>query len=216
MTAKTRIIFKRFVIGINLLLSSCLLLLHILSYINQADFWFVNLFALALPFLLLAQLCFFLIWMGLKSRWKWVSVITVLLSWKFILVFFAFHLNAPGKNKAVSNTALRITTWNVHLFNIPFYKTSLDSSMVTKIKELNPAVLSIQEMMYAKDLRSPLSLDSIRFTLGYQYSAAGFEDEQYKTYKSLFTYCGVIFSKYPILSVKTVIMVIFCMQTSKY
>ncbi len=204
MTAKTRIILKRFFIISNVLLSCCLLLLYALPYVNQSIFWFINLFAITLPFLLLAQLCFLVLWLFFKSKWGWAPVITLLLSWNFITALYAFKMKEPVKTGIVSDHSLRITTWNVHLFNIPFYKTSLDSSMLKKIKELNPDILTLQEIMYAKDIRHPFSLDSIMQALGFKYHAAGFEEEQYRPEKSDFTHCGVIFSKHPIIAVKTV------------
>jgi len=204
MTAKTRIILKRFFIFSNILLSCCLLLLHALPYVNQSDFWFVNLFAITLPFLLLAQLCFLVVWLFFKSKWWCLPVITMLLSWKFITAFYAFKVKEPEKTKIVSSHSLRITTWNVRLFNYQQNYTFFDTPMLNKITELNADIISLQEMMYAKDKNDQLSLDSMCRKLGFQYSAAGFEDESFKPYKSRFTYCGVIFSKHPIIAVKTI------------
>lgn len=204
MTANTRIILKKFFVGINLLLTVFLLLLHVLPYISQTHFWFVNLFALALPFLLFAQGCFFTVWLFFKSKWKWLPVITILLSWKFLTSFYSFSIKTPAKIRKDTDQTMRVVSWNVQMFNIPFYKTFLDTSMVKKVKELDADILSLQEVMYAKDINHPLSLDSISKQLGYQYHAAGFEDETFKPDKSYFTYCGIIFSKYPITAVKTI------------
>ncbi len=204
MTPKTRIILRHLFITGNLLLSCCLLLLHILPYANQGDFWFVNLFAITLPFLLLAQLCFLVVWLLNKSKWIWLPVVTLLLSWNYMMAFYAFKIKDPVKNRIVSDHSLRITTWNVRLFNYQQNLTFFDTPMLKKITELNADIVSLQEMMYAKDKKDPLSLDSMCRKLGFQYSAAGFEDESFKPYKSRFTYCGVIFSKYPIVAVKTV------------
>lgn len=204
MTANTRTILKKFLIGINLLLTVFLLLLHVLPYINQTSFWFVNLFALALPFLAAAQFCFFFIWLFLKSKWKWLPVATILLSWKFLASFYTFSTKTPDKTRKDKAQTMRVVSWNVKMFNIPFYKTFLDTSMVKKIKELDADILSLQEVMYAKDIKDPLSLDSISKQLGYPYYAAGFEDETFRPYESFFTYCGVVFSKYPVTAVKTI------------
>ena len=106
---------KQFIITCNVCVSVCMLLLYILPYTNQNFSWFINVFALLLPFLMVLQIMFLIFWLMVKRKLLWIPVVTIVLCWNLLGAMFALH---PVVTKhTATGQQLRVATWNAHLFN---------------------------------------------------------------------------------------------------
>jgi endonuclease/exonuclease/phosphatase family metal-dependent hydrolase len=199
---------KQFLITCNLLVSLCMLSLYILPYTDQSYFWFVNLFALAFPFLLLMQVGFLVFWLIAKPRVSALPILTLLLS--FGLLRSVFGLHWQQKDSGHLKHSFRLATWNVHLFNFFENNGRLDRAMMQDAAKLGADVMVLQEFVFSLDSSSSMSLDTIRKRLGFKYAIAG-NDRHFGVHTNAgskkeryFPFCVALFSNHPILQWKRI------------
>jgi endonuclease/exonuclease/phosphatase family metal-dependent hydrolase len=194
---------KTFIITCNIIAGTCMLLLYLLPHMNQRNGWFINLFALALPFLLLVQAGFFIFWALAKRKLAVIPLLFCIVSWGLITNFFSFRF-ASSKKQTQTNT-LRIATWNVHLYNFFENKGLLDKAMLEKTRQLKADILALQEFVFSLDSSSPVSLERIKKSLGYKYAvtandrAFGVHTNIKQRNEKYHPFCVALFSNYPVL-----------------
>src|ERR1700716_3783259 len=112
MTAKSRKLLTDFFIVSNFIVVFFYLLVCLVPFLNAGKFWFVAMLGLGFPLLLLLLLVFLLILLILKSRWVFLSLAALLLSWQQLSVVFALR---TGKEFNVEKPPgeLRVLSWNV-------------------------------------------------------------------------------------------------------
>ncbi|MBX9785458.1 MAG: endonuclease/exonuclease/phosphatase family protein [Chitinophagaceae bacterium] len=197
---------KQFIVLCNVLVSSCMLLVYVLPKSNQAYFWFINLFALTFPFLVLIQIGFLVFWLLAKRKLTLIPIITLLLCIPLIQKIIAVN----GTAKQTAEPGFKIATWNVHLLNFYERGGNHDEQMIQKAKELNAGVLAVQELVFSLDSNSYMSLDSLKAKLGFKYAVAG-NDRSFGVHTNggrrnerYFPFCVALFSNYPVLQWKKV------------
>ena len=94
MASKFRLFTKRFLIFANVVAVFFFLLACLAPYLNPQNWWFISFLGFAFPFLLLLVLGFGVWWLFVKRRLALISFIALLIGYKSISVFFAFHLPA--------------------------------------------------------------------------------------------------------------------------
>lgn len=203
-----RYITKRFFIISNVGLSVSMLLLYILPVTNQRVSWFINLFALLLPVLLILQIGFLVFWFLAKRKLVWIPVITLLLCWGLIGSLIGFHPSA--KKKIKGGTDFRVATWNTHLFNFFENDGHLDAAMMKEAKDFHADVFAVQEFVFSLDSSSPITLEKVKQQLGFKYVVAA-NDRAFGVHTNLkqkneryHPFCVAIFSNHPILQWKKV------------
>ena len=91
---------------------------------------------------------FILIWAIVRSRWTFLPLVALIISWQQISVFFAFGKLSSTKNTRPANT-LRILNWNVSSWDeANKHKNGGQShrkDMLGLIKAQNPDILCLQE-----------------------------------------------------------------------
>ncbi|MGN6402411.1 MAG: hypothetical protein ACTHMD_18270, partial [Flavisolibacter sp.] len=106
--------YKRFTkilfIVLNVLAAIAFLLACLAPYLNPQKWWAVSLLALGFAFLVVTLLSFIFFWLVFNARFVFISIIPLLIGWKAISVFFAFH--NPGKfNYEKPKNVLRLVHW---------------------------------------------------------------------------------------------------------
>ena len=193
--------YKRFTkvlfIVLNVLAAIAFLLACLAPYLNPQKWWAVSLLALGFAFLVVTLLSFIFFWLVFNARFVFISIIPLLIGWKAISVFFAFH--NPGKfNYEKPKNVLRIAHWNVGRFtewkknNNKGSKTRL--KMMDLIKEQNADVLCMQEFFHSTDSIYYDNLDYIVKELNYPYYYFSWDDDGYKQWVG-----QIIFSRFPII-----------------
>src|SRR5450432_2744107 len=198
MASKFRLFTKRFFIYSNIAVVLIFLLSCLVPYLDPQKWWFISFLGLAFPFLLATVLIFLGGWLIIaKPRFAVISVIALLLGFKSITVFLAFHRTTAFSYKKEPQT-LRIATWNVARFIELKRNTNQGSQtrlkMFELIKQQNADVLCLQEFYTSFDSAYYNNITPIQQGLGYPYFYFSFDADGDKHF-----YSSIIFSRYPIV-----------------
>jgi endonuclease/exonuclease/phosphatase family metal-dependent hydrolase len=197
MASKLRLFTKRFFIYSNVIVALVFLLACLVPYLNPGNWWFISVLGLAFPILLLLVILFLLGWlMLLRPKHALISFISLLIGYKSISVFWAFHQPQSFKKEKQAG-AIRVVSWNVARF-IELKKNSNKGSetrlkMLEQIKEQNADILCLQEF---HTCTNPEFYDNIAAVqeLGYPYYHFSFDADGDRHY-----YSSIIFSRFPII-----------------
>lgn len=198
-----RLLTKQFFITTNVLVSIPMLLLYVLPYSNQGYFWILNLFALLFPYCCLLQCVFVFFWLMAKPRLSVLPILTLVLCAPLMRNVVGLHTPEAQKSDLANN--FRVATWNVHLFDFYENRGQLDRKMLQKARALQADILCIQELVFATDTSSAMSLGQVRKRLGFRYVVAA-NDRSFGVHTNMntqnekyFPFCVAIFSQYPII-----------------
>ena len=196
-----RIFTKRFFIISNVVVSLLYLLACIGSLFHPQQFIFLPLLGLAFPILLLFELVFLLFWLGFRSKWSLLPLLTLAIGFSQVLNFFAFH---PLQNfeTVKASGSLRVLSWNVSWFD---GQTKEDNSppqrkqILKFIDNYQPDVICFQEFIqntweWQKDFMH--NIESLK-KMGYKYYY--FPPDNAYTKEEKFITGSSIFSKYPLV-----------------
>jgi len=191
-TTKTIIIITNAIVVI-LFLLACLT-----AWLTPTKFWWIGFAGLLVPYLILL-LCFsILFWLIVKPRLALISVVTLLIGWQQISVFFAVHTKTEFV-KEKNKKSIRIIDWNVESFNgltkNKETKKHIREDVAATIIQLQPDIVCLQEFntSHLQGIQSDnLSLFSKNFP--YHYFS-----RDYKRSNGLYQSGCIIFSKYPIV-----------------
>ncbi len=198
MASKLRLFTKRFFIYSNLAVVFIFLLACLVPYLNPQKWWFISFLGLGFPFLLLIVIFFAIGWLViLKPRYTLISGVALLLGFKSISVFLAFHKKQSFSYKKEPAT-IRVVSWNVARF-IELKKNSNKGSetrlkMFELIKEQDADILCLQEFHTSTDSAYYDNIEPIQKELGYPYYYFSFDNDGDNHY-----YSSIIFSRYPII-----------------
>ncbi|MBK6828822.1 MAG: endonuclease/exonuclease/phosphatase family protein [Chitinophagaceae bacterium] len=195
MAIRFRILTKRVFIICNVLLVFFFLISCLAPYLHPQKWWFISLFSLAFPFLLLLNLLCMAGWfIILRPRYALISGVAVLLSYKSILLVFAFH---PGGafNYDKKPGTLRVVSWNVARF-VELKKNNNKGSqkrlkMFELISQQDADVLCLQEFHTSTDSNYYNNIIAVQ-ALGYPYYYFSFDEDGDNHY-----YSSIIFSRIP-------------------
>jgi endonuclease/exonuclease/phosphatase family metal-dependent hydrolase len=190
--------FTKFVfLAVNCLVAVVFLLACLAPYLNPKKWWPVSLIGLAFAFIAVTLIAFLLFWLVFKPKYMLISIVTLVIGYKSIAVFFAF--NVPDKfdyNK--EKESLRVVHWNVARFTEWKRNNNKGSQtrmkMMDLIKEQKADVLCLQEFFTSED---PIYYDNIAYVkkeLGYPYCYFSYDDDGYLQWVG-----QAIFSRYPLI-----------------
>ncbi|HQV06822.1 MAG TPA: endonuclease/exonuclease/phosphatase family protein [Chitinophagaceae bacterium] len=182
----------------NIAMAILLLLSCLASYLNPQNWWVITFLGLGFPFLLLIVCLYLLVWLILqKPRLALISGIALLLSFKSISVFFAFHPFTHFNEKKEPGS-IRIVTWNVARF-IELKKNNNEGSgirkkMFAQLKAQNADILCLQEFHTATRSDYYNNISAIQEELHYPYYNFVYDLDGDSLY-----YSSIIFSRFPIV-----------------
>src|SRR5688572_30899254 len=97
MPSRLRIITRRTLVVLNIITAVLYLLSCLAPYIKPANSWVIAVLGLAFPILLALLVGFIFLWLILKLRRVWYSLVVLLAGYKSINVSWAF--NAPSRSE---------------------------------------------------------------------------------------------------------------------
>ena len=193
--------YKRFTkflfIGLNVLTAVVFLLACWAPYLHPQKWWAISLMGLGFAFIIITLFAFIFFWLVFKPVFVLISIIPLLIGWKAIAVFFAFH-NPNKFDYEKPKDVLRVVHWNVGRFtewkrnNNKGSKTRL--KMLDLLKEQNADVICMQEFFHSTDTVYYNNLDVVRMDLGYPYYYFSWDDDGHKQWVG-----QIIFSRFPII-----------------
>lgn len=197
MATRFRLFTKRFLIICNAGIVLFFLLACLAPYLNPQKFWYISFLGIGFPFLLLAVIAFMIWWLFIKRKLALLSAIALLMGFKSISVFFAFHVVQQFDHKKQPGT-VRIATWNVARF-IEMKRNNNKGSqtrlkMLQLIKEQDADIFCMQEFFHSVNPDWYANLDHVRDSLHYPYVYYSHDHDGDKHF-----FGNVIFSRYPII-----------------
>ncbi|MGN6530558.1 MAG: endonuclease/exonuclease/phosphatase family protein [Ginsengibacter sp.] len=174
------------------------------KYFNPQHWWFLSLFTLLLPYLLLLLVLFILFWLLVKPAFSIISLLVIFTS--FHAVKNVFPLNfSPDFSMQKKSGEIRVMSWNVELFNILHYKDHPENKqkIVDLINEYDPDIACFQEMVAGENKKAinyfPDIEKALKFS-DYLYSYSVKDNFDHYHHFGI-----IIFSKFPILRKQTLI-----------
>jgi endonuclease/exonuclease/phosphatase family metal-dependent hydrolase len=197
MASKFRLFTKRFFIYTNVAVVIFFLLACLAPYLNPQKWWFISFLGLGFPFLLSLVIGFLFGWLILKKRLALLSFIALLIGFKSISVFYAFHSPGAFTYKKEPGT-IRIVSWNVARF-IEMKRNNNKGSqkrlqMMELIKQQDADILCFQEFFHSFDSTYYPNIDYICNNFNYPYWYYSHDVDGDKHYTG-----SIIFSRFPIL-----------------
>lgn len=195
---------KRIFIISNIVIAILFLAGANVKYFNPESWWFLSLFTLALPYLLLLLVLFFLFWLLIKPILSIISLLVLIVS--FHAVKNIFPLNFSPKFSLVKQKGnIRIMSWNVELFNILHHKDhpEIKQEMLDLINKYDPDIACFQEVVASENKKGINYFPAIR-------NALHFKDYLYSyqlkdNFDQYHHYGIIVFSKFPILRKQTIV-----------
>ena len=141
MPSRLRIITRRTLVVLNIITAVLYLLSCLSPYIKPANSWVIAVLGLAFPFLLAVLIGFIFLWLILKLKRVWLSIIVLLAGYKSISFFWAFN-TASGFEYQKKPNQIRIASWNVARF-LEWKRNNSEKSqtrlkMLEQIKKTEP------------------------------------------------------------------------------
>ena len=196
MPSRLRIITRRTLVVLNIITAVLYLLSCLAPYIKPTDSWVIAVLGLAFPFLLALLIGFIFLWLILKLKRVWYSIVVLLAGYKSINVFWAFNAPSAFQYQEKSNQ-IRIASWNVARF-LEWKRNNNEKSqtrlkMLEQIQKQNPEILCLEEFFHSPDSAFYNNISEIK-AMGYPYYYFSYDPD------GDFQYIGsAIFSKYPML-----------------
>ena len=189
---------KRIFIILNIVVVIPYLLVCLVPFLDAGKFWFIALLGLVFPVLLFFVFAFFIVWLFARSRWAFLSLIAMLVSWQQLSVVFSLH---PGKFViSKDSSTIRVFSWNVERWDEPNKErrggTSYRGKMLDLVEKYNADILCFQEFFESKSSKHYESNYPVLESMGYRYhyffpSASRFD--------GLFQSGVTILSKHPMI-----------------
>ena len=194
-----RRISKKLLVALTLAVSLMYGLACIASYIPPAEYWYIALLGVGYAFLLVAMIGLLIFWIAIKSKWFLLPLLLLLVSWKSINAFFAFHAMAPSTVTRPENS-LRIMQWNVERFGQMKRSTqwnkSIRKQIFSYIRIQDPDIICFQEFLESNNpVTFAENIPFLRDSLGYRYYYYAMDHRRPDT---AYEHGIAIFSKFPI------------------
>ncbi len=143
------------------------------------------------------MILFLIGWLFVRPKRSLISAVPLLIGYKSIIVFLAFHPSHSFQSKKDTN-AIRIATWNVARF-VELKKNNNKGSqvrlkMMDQIREQNADILCLQEFQTSTNPEYYDNIDFIRQQLNYPYFYFSYDEDGEMQY-----YSSIIFSRFPII-----------------
>lgn len=144
---------------INILVALGLAFAYLSTYIAPDKIWFFSFFGLIFPYLLLANVLFFAIWLYFKPTYSALSLLTIIFGFSHVTNYIQFS----GNKKEVTN-GLKVLSYNVHHFTYDLHNNKSNSpELIDYLKEQEADIICLQETRLFK--RGKLSPKAIRKAL---------------------------------------------------
>lgn len=188
-----------FFLSAYILITAVYLITCLVPFLNPDKFWMIALLGMGFPLLLVLMIFCFIITILKRSKWFFLSLAALILSWQQIGVLISFHLK-NNYDPVPTNNSLRVLSWNVSSWTENNFgsnsveRTGLRNLMMDAVQMQNADVLCFQEYFesYAPELYPSNTAVFRKMGYNYYYFTPVVKIYQGKVQSGL-----CIFSKYP-------------------
>ena len=195
---------KKIFIASNILIGIFFLAGANVKYFDPGHWWFMSLFTLALPYLLLVLVLFIVFWILIKPAWSIVSLVIIFSSLHAVQNIFPFHLSSDFFVHKKSGN-IRIMSWNVELFNILHYKDHPEKKqeIIDLVNKYDPDIACFQEMVAGDSKKAINYFPDIKNALHFFYYFYSYVVKN--DFDKYHHYGIIICSKFPIIRKQTLV-----------
>lgn len=149
---------KKFFIVTNFILAVLFLLGSYGGHLDPKNWWPLGFLTLSAFYFLLLLVFFILFWLFVKPGWSFISIITLLLSYKPVIQVIPLRFSSSF-NKEKTAGGIRIMSWNVEHFDILEHKKHPEKKqqMLDLIKEYDPDIACFQEMVGSDSIKDAIN-----------------------------------------------------------
>ncbi len=153
---------RNILIVLNIIVALGLVLAYLCCFVNPEKVWWLSFFGLAYGYLLVANICFMVIWLfSRKKKLTFVSLVAILVGGTMIgrnIQIFAKKLP-----EAEQSNCLKVASFNVHTFHLMNTKqyNGKQLNIFDFLRERNLDILCMQEFMISKGVND-LKEETIR------------------------------------------------------
>ena len=196
MPSRLRIFTRRTLVVLNIITAVLYLLSCLAPYIKPGNSWVIAVLGLVFPVFLALLIGFIFLWLILKLRRVWFSIIVLLAGYKSIGVFWAFN-TASAFHYQKKPGHIRIASWNVARF-LEWKRNNNEKSqvrlkMLDQIQKQDPDILCLEEFFHSPDSIFYNNISEIK-AMGYPYYYFSYDPDGDHQFIG-----SAIFSKYPML-----------------
>lgn len=180
---------------LNVLAALGLLLSYLATFVSPSEIWWLVLFALGYPLLLIVNIAFIVYWLFRRKTWMYLSLGVVLIGLPFVTQFFQLF---PKNQIPEQANSLKVLNYNVRLFDLHDWEEGSDTrdQILKLIQRRDADVMCFQEFYHNGSKRSFPTRNrllemypDIHYHEFYTHELAGKQH-----------FGGVTFSKYPIIN----------------
>ena len=133
----------------NILAVLLLLLSYLAPFTDPAVFWPMAFAGLAYPAIFLINICFVIYWLLIRPKIAWLSLLAIIIGWKFVLSQIGFREAMSIEAPKSSPNFIRVMTYNVHFFKKVDSRNNklVKDQMLDIIRREQPDVVCFQEFM---------------------------------------------------------------------
>ena len=201
MTQKLKKLIGISFIASNIIVVFFYLLACLVPFLNAGKHWFIALLGLIFPLLFFVVLGLCVYWLIRRSKWGFVYVAALLLSWQQIIVLFGYSTDKKF-NVAKKSDTIRVLSWNLSSWGISnklnVQKIGYKKQMLELIKNADADVLCFQEFLFSREANFNDSVFPELKEKGYQYGYFVKNKIIGRVYKSALVTGVAILSKLPI------------------
>lgn len=194
-----RKVSKKIFIVSNIIAVICFLLVCCTGFVPPGHYWYIAVLGVVFPFIVLLLLIFVFFWWFFKSKWAFLSLITLLIGWWQVHALFAFHPFTSFIQEKPAG-ALRVMQWNVSRLdqmNLKRPGGTFRMPILDHIKKMDPDVLCMEEFLESNNPRElKQNIPYFTNTLKYPYH---FFAPDHRRADGVYEHGVIIFSRYPIL-----------------
>jgi endonuclease/exonuclease/phosphatase family metal-dependent hydrolase len=195
---------KKLFVALNIIIALFFIAGANVKYFNPEYWWFLSLFTLLLPYLILLLVLFMLLWFFIKPAWSVISLLAIFTSIHAVKNVFSLNFE-PDFSMVKRSGDIRVMSWNVELFNILHHKDEPKNKqqMIDLINKYNPDIACFQEMVAGENKMAINYFPDIEKELkfkDYLYSYRVKDDfDRYHHFGI------IVFSKFPIIRKQTLV-----------
>ncbi len=201
-TSKLRSFMSRAFYASFFIINILYLAVALVPFLSSGSWWFIAILGLIFPFLLLLEIIFLIVWGIKKSKFVFISIVVLLLSWQQISVIFPLR-GKSGENTNKPDGTIRVLSWNVSRWNLG--NTNKEDQEVFRnlmldfISEQNADILCLQEFFESHD--EPLYSSTILALKkrGYTYN---YFFPSYSIYEGAFEFGLAVFTKFQVVNAR--------------
>lgn len=194
-TKKKLSVFGKILMIMNILVVFSLLLSYLASYINPEKMWFISLFGLVYPIIVILNLIFVLLWLILRRWYFLLSLITIVIGYNQLGRHMQYHSTSEITE---DNYDLKVLSYNVRLFDYYSFidkdNTKNRNNIFNLIDQEAPDIMCIQEF-FTDTTKEFNVLDTL---LSFQ-EAKNCHTYFHASRKKMLKFGIATFSKYPII-----------------